>query len=141
MQRLDYQAVLNRVYQHFVIEGHPPGIHDGQSSYHQAGPNGDLPCAIGIFDPDKRLDETGLVGGDVQSVGSLCRRERALMTELFSVDRLSAGDIGFLNEIQIQHDNLAIRFEEPHVRDVFKAKMAAALEGIARDYGLDALAF
>lgn len=94
MRNLDYQAILDRVYMHFVIDRQPPGIVDGHILYHQTDHNGnECPCAIGLFDAGRRLDHTDSGCPNVENLYLDCP---ALMANVFNVDSLSREDADFL---------------------------------------------
>ena len=134
MRKLDYQTILDRLYRHFVIDRHPPGVNDGYISYHQTNAAGnDCPCAIGLFDTDFRLDNPQLCE---KSVDEIVERHADVLTEVFKIDDLTWHDVCFLDAIQQKHDFLAGRYPP----DVFIAAFSAELEQIATRHGLKPLA-
>lgn len=144
MRSLNYQAVLDRVYRHFVIDRQPPGIVDGVVLYHQTDHNGnECPCAIGLFDTEQVLDHTIETNLECPYVDNLYLDCPELLADVFEVDSLSRDDVHFLQSIQGKHDYHAMRQTGfgRHAPGRFAAEMADALERMATVYGLNALAF
>ena len=149
MRNLNYQAVLNRVYRHYVVERQPPGIVDGRIHYHQLDDDGnDCPCAIGLFDTHDLLsgslfeppDGLDPESSDIDTLYLDCPE---LLADVFGVDSLSWDDVRFLSRVQSKHDYHAERqttfCQRAHER--FALEMGDSLERIARQYALKPLAF
>ncbi|WP_111748578.1 hypothetical protein [Salinisphaera orenii] len=132
MKTLDHQAVLDRVYQHFVVERQPAGFF-GAPFYHQWAETGvDQPCAIGLFDTDCQLADPQF--NTDCSVGQLHSGDIQVLLDVFDVDELSAWEMRFLSDIQETHDHNAEVFADDP--DGFVDQMAVDLDQIGGRYAL-----
>lgn len=102
LQLVDRQSMLDKVWQHFVVEKAHKGVDDKDSEcYHYESPNGEVRCcAIGLFDTDKKL------------VGDLAYARLSVIIDLhndafngvFDIGLPEAEDEEFLLKLQRTHD-------------------------------------
>ncbi|WP_111748802.1 hypothetical protein [Salinisphaera orenii] len=131
MNTLDHQAVLDRVYQHFVVERQPAGFF-GVPFYHQRAETGtDQPCAIGLFDTDCQLSDSRY---NTRSVAELYSSHIQVLLDIFDIEDLSAWDLRFLNDVQDAHDHTAEIFADD--ADGFVDQIAVELDRISGKYAL-----
>lgn len=139
MPTLDPQAILDRVYRHFITDERPPGIRAGHIVYHQRDSQGnDRPCAIGIFDDQWQLDDSVFRNQQCPDVEDLFYEELTLLCEIFGVDRMTKEDMTFLQAIQTAHDDLAQKYEANPER--FRLELIEALNALANRYELTPVA-
>ena len=135
MKTLDHQAIVDRVFKHFVTDGHPPGCVSGHVVYHQDDGTGrDRPCAIGLFDTHQLIDDEVFVNNLCPDVEDLYRDEPELLNEIFAVEEITTQDICFLSRLQRHHDDLGQKFEANLAR--FRDELTEALNRLADRYGL-----
>lgn len=135
MSTLNYQAILDRVYQHFVTDEQPPGSVDGYIVYHQYDDRRThCPCAIGLFDTHQRLDASIFVNQLCPDVENLFYDEWDLLCEIFGVDRITKDDVIFLQGVQSSHDAAVQKFEAD--RERFREELTTALNKLSDRYAL-----
>src|SRR5699024_9138914 len=107
MKNLNRQYVLNKVYRHFITEGHPAGVNaQGMPRYHGTRQGRYCPCAIGLFDKKKlllRLDGDQFFD-NFSDIVSIADNEPNLIERIFDIDDYSEVDVQFLNFLQRAHD-------------------------------------
>lgn len=95
---LDRQAIVNRVYTHFIVNKEKAGRESGNRCvFHGEDENGHaVACAIGIFDESHYLD-------DPYRGWSVCDLAADTLSNVFGRE-LTIDDINFLGCIQAEHD-------------------------------------
>lgn len=106
--RLNRQAILHRVYAHFIFNRQPAGrVGRTKCTYHGTNDRGQcVSCAIGILDTQGLLKRESLSSLSLRNLQS---DYPELLADVFGVSSLSTSEFTFLNGVQAEHD-LAARY-------------------------------
>lgn len=130
------QEMFDKVWDHFIVQGNPPGYDAEGENCIYSGP----PCAVGcLMSPEARKRLEGYVG----AVYSVYTDDRPALEEIVGYKLPDIGsvyradderiplEVRFLDAIQVGHDANAC---DP--LDTFRAKFQQSLTHIARDWKL-----